>query len=130
SGSSGAFFKPLAISYGLAIIASMVVALTVTPALCLFFLTQMPVERRESRLVTWLQGIYEPMLARFVQHGRLAFLAIGALTIAGVALLPFISQQPLPPLHELSLVIHLYGMPGTSHPEMSRIAGRMGNELR
>ncbi len=130
SGSSGAFFKPLAISYALAIVASMVVALTVTPALCLFFLTTAPTARRESRLVNWLQGLYEPMLARFIQHGRLAFLAIGALTIAGVALLPFISQQPLPSFHELSLLIHLNGMPGTSHPEMSRIASRMGNELR
>lgn len=130
SGSSGAFFKPLAISYALAIVASMVVALTVTPALCLFFLTNAPVERRESRLVSWLQSVYEPMLARFIQHGRVAFLAIGALTIAGVAILPFISQQPLPALHELSFLIHLNGMPGTSHPEMSRIATRMGNELR
>jgi CzcA family heavy metal efflux pump len=130
SGTSGAFFKPLAISYALAIVASMVVALTVTPALCLFFLTKSPVERRESVLVTWLQGIYEPMLARFVQHGRLAFLAIGALTIAGVALLPLISYQPLPTFHELSILIHLNAMPGTSNPEMTRITTRVGNELR
>ncbi len=130
SGSSGAFYKPLAISYALAIIASTAVALTVTPALCLLFLTKAPTERRDSRLVSWLQGIYEPLLARFVQHGRLAFCAIGALTIVGLALMPLISQQPLPSFHELSLLIHLNAMPGTSHPEMSRIAGRMGNELR
>jgi CzcA family heavy metal efflux pump len=130
NGSSGAFFKPLAISYSLAIIASMAVALTVTPALCLFFLTKTPPARRESAIVGWLQGIYEPMLARFIQHGRLAFLAIGAVTIAAVAILPFISQQPLPNFHELSLLIQVNGMPGMSHPEMSRITTRMGNELR
>ena len=130
SGSSGSFFKPLAISYALAIIASMVVALTVTPALCLFLLSRSPIERHESVLMTRLQGIYDSMLARFVRHGRLAFLAIGALTIAGVALLPFISYQPLPTFHELSLVIHLNAMPGTSNPEMTRITTRVGNELR
>ena len=47
-GVSGSFFQPLAISYALALLASMVVALTVTPALCLLLLRNVPLERRES----------------------------------------------------------------------------------
>lgn len=130
SGSFGAFFRPLAISYALAIIASMVVATTVSPALCLLFLTNASGERRESSFANWLHGIYEPMLARFVQHGRLAFLAIGALTVAGIAIVPLLNYQPLPNFHELSMLIHLNGLPGTSHPEMTRITSRMSDELR
>ena len=48
-GVSGAFFQPLAVSYGLAVLASMVVALTVTPALCLMLLANSPFDRRAVR---------------------------------------------------------------------------------
>ena len=57
-GLSGAFFQPLAVSYGLAVLASMLVALTVTPALALLLLHRAPLERRESPLVRWLQRGY------------------------------------------------------------------------
>ena len=50
-GLSGAFFQPLALAYGLAMLASMLVALTVTPALCLILLYDAPIEHRESPLV-------------------------------------------------------------------------------
>src|SRR6266516_2321588 len=53
-GVSGAFFQPLAISYALALLASMVVALTVTPALCLLLWRNAPLERRESPLLRWV----------------------------------------------------------------------------
>ena len=49
-GLSGAFFQPLAISYGLAVLASLVVALTVTPAMALILLRNAPIERHESPL--------------------------------------------------------------------------------
>jgi Cu/Ag efflux pump CusA len=54
-GLSGSFFRPLAVSYALAILASMAVALTVTPALSLILLRRAPLDRRESPLVGWLQ---------------------------------------------------------------------------
>src|SRR5262249_19652782 len=57
-GLTGAFFRPLALSYTLAILASMVVALTVTPALALIMLRNAPVERRSSPLVRGLQRGY------------------------------------------------------------------------
>jgi CzcA family heavy metal efflux pump len=129
-GLSGAFFRPLAVSYGLAVIASLVVALTVTPALCLLFLTNASIERRESPLVRWLQRAYEPMLARVIQRGRLAFATVGVLTIVGLAILPFLSRSLLPSFKELSLLIHLKTVPGTSQPEMSRISGRVSRELK
>src|SRR5262249_19220457 len=62
-GLSGAFFQPLAVSYGLAVMASMAVALTVTPALCYIFLRNAAIEHREPIFVRWLHKIYGPVLA-------------------------------------------------------------------
>ena len=65
-GLAGAFFQPLALSYVLALLASMLVALTLTPALCLLLLANAPVERHASPLVGWLQRGYERGLARII----------------------------------------------------------------
>ncbi len=84
-GLSGAFFQPLAISYGLAVLASMLVALTVTPALALILLRNAPIERRESSLVRWLQARYSRILARVVAQPRAAWAAAGTVVLAGLA---------------------------------------------
>ena len=52
------------------------------------------------------------------------------LTVIGLAMLPFLSRAPMPAFKELSMLINLKAVPGTSQPEMSRISGRMGDELR
>ena len=57
-GLSGAFFEPLALSYALAVLASMVVALTVTPALSLILLHRAPLDRSDALLVRWLKRSY------------------------------------------------------------------------
>src|SRR5262245_44488776 len=64
AGLTGALFAPLALSYGLAVLASMLVALTVTPALGLILLRSAPLERRESPLVGLLQRGYRHLLGR------------------------------------------------------------------
>jgi CzcA family heavy metal efflux pump len=130
SGTSGAFFRPLAISYGLAVIASMVVTLTVVPALCLMFVRNETAARSETPLVRWLQSIYEPALGHTIKRGGLLMVSVGALSVIGLAILPFLSRAPMPAFKELSMLINLKAVPGTSQPEMSRISGRMGDELR
>jgi CzcA family heavy metal efflux pump len=129
-GVSGAFFQPLAMSYGLAVLASMVVALTVTPALCVMLLAGAPVERRASPLVGWLQRVYGPVLARILPRGRLALAAVGVLTVIGLLVLPSLNRSLLPAFKERNLVIHLRSLPGTSQPEMTRISGRISRELQ
>src|SRR5262249_61830957 len=66
-GLTGAFFRPLAVAYTLAILASMVVALTVTPALALILLDRARVPRHESPLTRWPQRADKGLLA---SHGR------------------------------------------------------------
>ena len=62
SGLAGAFFQPLAVSYAIALLASMLVALTVMPALCLMLLDRVALERRRSPLADWLRRRYEATL--------------------------------------------------------------------
>jgi Cu/Ag efflux pump CusA len=129
-GTTGAFFKPLAIAYGLAIISSMIVTLTVVPALCLMFVRNESASRGESPIVRWLQSNYKPALSHSIRRGGWAIAAAGALTVIGLAIVPFLTSAPTPFFKELSLLINLKAVPGTSQPEMSRITGRMGNDLR
>ena len=129
-GDTGTFFQPLALSYLLAVLAAMLVALTLTPALCMLLLGTTPIERGTSPLLGWLQHLYERGLARVVRRPRLLLAAVGVLTIAGLATVPFLNQALLPSFKERSLLIQLSAAPGTSQPEMSRIADRVGQDLR
>jgi len=83
AGLTGAFFRPLALSYTLAIAASMVVALTVTPALSLLLLRGVPIERRKSPLVTWLQRAYTAALSRIIIRPVAVYAVFAAVTILG-----------------------------------------------
>ena len=83
-GLAGAFFEPLALAFILAMLASMVVALTVTPALCLLLLNRAAIEHRESPLVPWLKRQYGALLARALQAPRATFASALVLVVAGV----------------------------------------------
>jgi CzcA family heavy metal efflux pump len=129
-GLSGAFFQPLAVSYGLAVLASMAVALTVTPALCLILLAKAPIERREPPLVHWLKRIYEPVLARIIQRPRPVFVATGVVMVVGLAVLPLLGESLFPEFKERDFLIHWITKPGSSAPEQQRIVTQVSRELR
>jgi Cu/Ag efflux pump CusA len=129
-GLSGAFFRPLAISYGLAVLASMAVALTVTPALALLLLARMPAERRASPLVRWLQAAYRSLLTRTVGRPRAAYAVVATTMLAGLVVSPLLSQSLLPAFNERDLHIRWDGSAGTSRPEMARITGQLARELQ
>jgi Cu/Ag efflux pump CusA len=128
-GLSGAFFVPLALSYSLALLASMVVALTVTPALCLILLDRAAIER-ESPLVGWLQRKYQGTLERIIRAPRPVYLATGAAVVAGIAVWPLLGQSLLPSFKERDFLMHWLTPPGTSHPEMYRVTVLASKELR
>jgi CzcA family heavy metal efflux pump len=128
-GVTGAFFRPLAVSYALAILVSMLVALFITPALSAILLSSAPLERRQSPLTRWFQRGYDGLLARTIQRSRLAYAAVAVLVLAGLVALPFLSQSLLPEFRQRDVKIHLDAAPGTSRPEMSRIMARVGDEL-
>ncbi|TAH48447.1 MAG: efflux RND transporter permease subunit [Chloroflexota bacterium] len=129
-GLAGAFFQPLALSFALAVLASMVVALTVTPALCLILMSNLSPRHRVPPLVRFLRRGYRKVLGRIAQRPVLAFAVLGLLLVIGLATLPFLSQSLLPTFKESDLIVQLSATPGTSQPEMSRIVAQVSNDVR
>jgi Cu/Ag efflux pump CusA len=129
-GVSGAFFEPLAWSYVLAVVASMLVALTVTPALSLLLWGEKSRVHRESPVAAWLLGKYDAVLQRVISAPRNAFIAVGVLVLAGAGALPLLGQSLLPTFKEGNLLVNWSTAPGTSHTETYRITSRVSDELR
>ena len=129
-GLAGSFFEPLAVAFILAMLASMVVALTVTPALCLLLLDKSAIEQRESPLVPWLKRKYGAGLARAIARPRVALAIAGGVVVAGLAVLPLFGQSLLPAFKERDFLMHWVPPEGTSHPETLRITKRASHELR
>jgi CzcA family heavy metal efflux pump len=126
---TGSFFEPLAFSYALAILVSMLVALTVTPALSLILLSRVG-ERRDAPLVRWLKGGYGIALSRVLRKPLAAFAAVGALALAGLAVLPGLGQELYPAFKERDFLMHWITAPGTSTPEERRITIEASRDLR
>jgi CzcA family heavy metal efflux pump len=128
-GLTGAFFQPLALSYTLAIAASMVVALTVTPALALLLLRGARIERRKSPVVGWLQKVYTAGLSRIIIRPVAAYATFAVITILGIAVYPQLGQSLFPGFKERDFLIHWVSPPGTSAVEMERSTTRVSREL-
>ena len=129
-GLAGAFFEPLALSFILAMLASMVVATTVTPALSLILLDRAAIEHRESPLVPWLKKHYVAMLSRVVQAPRATMAISAVVLVAGVAITPLLGQSLLPEFKERDFLMHWVPTEGTSHKETVRITEQASRELR
>jgi CzcA family heavy metal efflux pump len=129
-GLSGAFFKPLAMSYALALLVSMMVALTVTPALSLIMLRNAPLESRESPIVRWLQRGYAKILAPVIRAPKLAYVTVGTIVLAGVVTWTQLGQSLLPEFKERDFLMHWLTQESTSWPEMNRITIQASKELR
>ncbi len=130
SGLTGSFFRPLAISYGLAVLASMLVALTVTPALALILLSRGSLDRRESPLLGWLHRGYARVLQRIIRSPRPAFLTVGVFVLIGILVGPRLGESLFPQFKERDFLIHFITTPGTSDPEEVRMVTRLSGELR
>ena len=130
AGLTGAFFRPLAFSYVLAVAASLVVALAVTPALCLILLGDAPLERRVSPLARRLEGGYERVLARIVSRPRWVYAAALVTVVAGLAVVPSLGESLVPTFKERDFLGHWITKPGTSLTEEDRIVARASRELR
>jgi len=78
-GLAGAFFRPLAMSYVLAVAASLAVALVVTPALCLLLLSKKAIPLRDAALLAWLKTRYRAWLPAILDRPRTAMVWLAAL---------------------------------------------------
>jgi CzcA family heavy metal efflux pump len=129
SGVAGAFLRSMVITYVLAILASMVVALVITPGLCLLLLGKVSNEHRPTKFSMWIESAYKQRLTQIIHRSRTILIALVIFVLVGAAVLPSIRLSLLPSFRERDMLIHLTGAPGTSQPEMSRIVTRITNEL-
>lgn len=124
SGVAGRLFAPLGLTYIFAVIASLVVAITVTPAMSLIFLPRHTKERTPP-VVHWTRGRYEAVLQRVVKAPRLAIAFAALLTVGGIVLLPMFGETFLPDLQEGHFIVHMTVMPGTAASESLRMGARV-----
>lgn len=129
-GVAGAFFRPLALAYVLAVFASMLVAVTLTPALALLLLPRSAGTGRESPLAHGLRRIYTPMLAPLLARPRLAVATAGVLLAGTAASVPWLGEGFLPEFKEHDFLMHWVAKPGTSLAAVQRTAIRASAELR
>ena len=121
SGIPGALFRPLGIAYILSVLASLLVALTVTPALCLLLLGQKTLAKQEPPLVRWLKAGYRRALLSVERVPALVIAGVVALTLAGVLVLPAFQSTFLPEFHEGEYIVHMVGLPGSSLEDTVRL---------
>ncbi len=130
SGLSGAFFRPLALSYVLAIGASLLVALTLTPALALMLLPARAREHGEAPLVTALKRRYRAALPPLLARPRAALGVIAAALGLAALVYPWLGQEFLPRFKEYDFLMHWVEKPGASLDAMRRITVQASRELR
>ncbi len=128
-GLQGKFFAPLALSYLLAVLASLGVALTVTPALTLTLLGNRPPRTETPRLQAAIGAAYTRLLQRVWRRERLVVGVIACGALAALALAPLLGGEFLPDFKEHHLVIQVATTPGTSLTEMRRIGGHLSHAL-
>jgi CzcA family heavy metal efflux pump len=129
-GLSGSFFRPLAFSYILAILSSLLVALTLTPALSLILLRRKASERKESSLIQGLKTLYEGFLAKLLKTHKTIFGILVAAILIAVIIIPFLGEEFLPHFKEYDFLMHWVEKSGTSIEAMDRITIRVSKELR
>ncbi len=129
SGVAGRLFAPLGLAYVLAILASLVVALTVTPALCLVLLGDSRFKREEPPVVHWLKTRYVRLLQRVETNSKAVLWSVGIATILGLCTMPFIGAQFIPELREGHFIIHMSAVPGTSLNQSLAIGEKVTEEL-
>ncbi len=129
SGVAGKLFGPLGIAYITSIIASLFVALTVTPALCYLMLGHSNIESEDSPLISFIKKHYERTL-RVIEKKSKSIIFISLILICiGVSFLPFFKTQFIPPLHEGHFIMHMTAYPGTSEKESIRIGNLVTEKL-
>jgi len=130
SGVEGRLLRPLGYAYITSIFASLIVAVTVTPALCSFLLPNADFMKKEgdSWLVTRLKRLYRKTLDLVLRFPKLVLIAAAVALALSIAALPFLGRAFLPEFNEGSLTISVLTVPGTSLDESNKI-GQLAEQI-
>jgi CzcA family heavy metal efflux pump len=129
TGLQGSFFAPLALSYILAILASLLVAVTLTPALSYLLFGQGVRKAQEPHVQHALKYLYRGILRFTTRWPRTMIVVVAAICIAALTRLSSFGGEFLPEFREGHFVLQVFAAPGTSLPEMLRIGKRISEEM-
>ena len=127
-GIAGAFFKPLAMAYLLAILASLIVALIVTPALS-FLLLDTKHEEKDIAIVSWLHYQYAKLLDAILAKPKKIFMTASIAFIITGASSFLLGSEFLPEFKETDFLMHFLERPGASIEQMKKMSIRASHEL-
>ncbi|MDH3734676.1 MAG: efflux RND transporter permease subunit, partial [Gemmatimonadota bacterium] len=131
SGVEGRMLRPLGLAYIVSIISSLLVAVTVTPALCHMLLpTDRSLDReRQGWLIERLESFYGRTLKRVLRRPALVLVPSAILFVATLAVIPTLGSGFLPEFQEGTLTISVVTLPGTALDESDAIGARVERRL-
>lgn len=130
-GIEGRMLVPLGLAFIIALVASTIVALTLTPVLCLYLLGRGKEEvkmEEEPRITRTLGRFYEKLLTRCVSRPKPIFITATLLLLLALIVFPFLGRSFLPSFNEGSFTVNVSALPGISL-EMSDSIGRRAESL-
>lgn len=130
TGVEGSIFIPMGLGYLAAVIASSIVALTVTPALCALLLPYGRLPEREPWVARFFKGIYLPLIKFSMRRSQIILGIAAASLVAAAIILPSFGRIFLPEFQEQSLVNTLLLYPGSSLEATNSAASVLENKLK
>ncbi len=128
-GVAGRLFAPLGYSYILAILMSLLVALTLTPALCYVLLGTQLDKTTEPPLIRRLKPLYQHLLGRVFRHFKPVFSTSLIICLSGLLVFFSLDSKFLPELREGHYIVHTISIPGTSLQESLRIGSKLTEQF-
>ena len=129
-GIEGRLFTPLGVAYIVSILASMAVAMTITPVLCYYLLPKMKhIDHGDSALVRQLKAWDERLLNWSFDRARALLICAVAVVVVALASIPFFAKSFLPPFNEGTLTVNVVLNPGSSLAESNQIGAQAENIL-
>ena len=130
SGVEGRMFAPLGVAFIVCLLASLLVALTLTPVLCSYLLpkARFMESKGDSFLVRWLKKQQTRLLRFTLPHAWEVLIAAAFLVLLSIAFIPLMGREFLPDFNEGTLTVNVMSEPGislTESNEMGRLAERL-----
>jgi CzcA family heavy metal efflux pump len=129
TGIAGRLFAPLGAAYLLAVLASLVVALTVTPALSMMLIARDRMSPDEPPAMIYAKSRYREFLDKVFERPRTLVVVAIALAASALAAIPFLTTAFVPELKEGHFIVHMSAVPGTSISESMRMGGMVARAL-
>lgn len=126
SGLEGKIFSPLGVAYVVSLLASLLVALTVTPAMsCLLLSNSKKIPNHETGFVEWLKKKYEGILGLSLRHAKTVIFVSAAVFLLSLLPLAIMGREFLPEFDENNVIVVTSSVPGTSLETTTRVGEQL-----